>query len=52
MCLERQLGDLNLTATNSPPVPSSLTAPPLGVEIGNSEAAPRRQISEAEDKEE
>ncbi len=52
MCLERQLGELNPTATNSPPVPSSLTAPPLEVEIENSEAAPRRQISEAEDKEE
>lgn len=51
MCLERQLGELNPTATNSPPVPSSLTAPPLEAETGNPEAAPRRQIGEAEDKE-
>ena len=52
MCLERQLGELNPTATNSPPVTSSLTAPPLGAETGNPEAAPRRRISEGEDKEE
>ena len=52
VCIERQLGELNPTATNSPSVPSSLTAPPLEAETGNSEAGARRQISEGEDKEE
>ena len=48
---ERQLNELNPTATNSPPISSNLTAPPVEADAVRTETVSGGLSSDAEEKE-